>query len=50
MSKKRYLKAVGGLDQVDNTRDIDKPLSSATLSALTTKNDILVSGNNIYIL
>ena len=48
MSKKTFLKSVGGLDQVDNTRDVDKPLSSATLSALTTKNDVLVSGTNIH--
>jgi len=36
-----------GLSNVDNTSDINKPISSATTAALNTKQDALVSGNNI---
>ena len=50
MPKKNYFKSASGLDQVDNTSDVNKPLSIATQSALATKNDTLVSGNNIYTL
>ena len=50
MPKKDYFKSASGLDQVDNTRDVNKPLSIATQSALATKNDTLVPGNNIYTL
>lgn len=36
-----------GLSNVDNTADIDKPLSTATTLALSGKQDTLVSGTNI---
>lgn len=36
-----------GLSNVDNTSDKDKPISDATQEALDTKQDNLVSGNNI---
>jgi hypothetical protein len=36
-----------GLNNVDNTRDIDKPVSTATASALAAKQATLVSGLNI---
>lgn len=36
-----------GLSNVDNTADIDKPISTATQTALNNKQDILVSGTNI---
>lgn len=36
-----------GLGNVDNTSDADKPISSATQSALNAKQDTLVSGTNI---
>ena len=36
-----------GLDQVDNTSDINKPVSNATQLALDEKQDTLVSGTNI---
>lgn len=36
-----------GLDQVDNTSDLDKPISTATQLALDEKQDALVSGTNI---
>jgi hypothetical protein len=36
-----------GLNNVDNTRDIDKPVSTATASALAVKQATLVSGLNI---
>lgn len=40
-------KFVIGLDQVDNTSDIAKPLSQAAQSALNNKQSVLVSGTNI---
>ena len=36
-----------GLSDVDNTSDINKPISTATTTALTGKQDTLVSGTNI---
>ena len=36
-----------GLGNVDNTADVDKPVSTATQSALNAKQDTLVSGTNI---
>lgn len=36
-----------GLGNVDNTSDLDKPISTATQTALDTKQSILVSGTNI---
>lgn len=36
-----------GLGQVDNTADVDKPISTATQNALDAKQDTLVSGSNI---
>lgn len=36
-----------GLSNVDNTTDADKPVSSATQTALNAKQDTLVSGTNI---
>lgn len=36
-----------GLGNVDNTADADKPVSTATQTALNAKQDTLVSGNNI---
>jgi hypothetical protein len=36
-----------GLSNVDNTADADKPVSSATQTALNAKQDTLVSGTNI---
>src|SRR5210317_567842 len=36
-----------GLSNVDNTSDADKPVSSATQTALNAKQDTLVSGTNI---
>lgn len=36
-----------GLGNVDNTSDADKPISTATQTALNAKQDTLVSGNNI---
>jgi len=36
-----------GLSNVDNTADADKPISSATQTALNAKQDTLVSGTNI---
>ena len=35
------------LNNVDNTSDIDKPVSTASQTAIGTKQDILVSGDNI---
>jgi phage-related tail fiber protein len=40
-------KYVVGLDQVDNTSDIAKPVSQATQTALNGKQQVLVSGTNI---
>ena len=40
-------KAAVGLSNVDNTSDADKPVSSATQTALNAKQDTLVSGTNI---
>ncbi len=40
-------KATVGLSNVDNTSDADKPVSTATQTALNTKQDALVSGTNI---
>jgi phage-related tail fiber protein len=40
-------KYVVGLDQVDNTSDIAKPISQATQLALNNKQSVLVSGTNI---
>jgi hypothetical protein len=36
-----------GLDKVDNTSDLNKPISTATQTALNNKQDTLVSGTNI---
>lgn len=36
-----------GLGNVDNTADLDKPVSSATQTALNAKQELLVSGTNI---
>lgn len=36
-----------GLENVDNTSDLNKPISTATQAALNTKQDTLVSGTNI---
>ena len=36
-----------GLSNVDNTSDANKPVSTATLTALNTKQDLLVSGTHI---
>ena len=36
-----------GLDKVDNVRDVDKPISSATQTALNLKQITLVSGQNL---
>lgn len=41
------VKADVGLNNVDNTSDISKPISTATQSALNVKQDTLVSGTNI---
>ena len=40
-------KAEVGLGNVDNTSDANKPISTATQTALNAKQDTLVSGNNI---
>jgi hypothetical protein len=40
-------KAEVGLGNVDNTSDLNKPISTATQTALNAKQDTLVSGNNI---
>ena len=40
-------KAQVGLGSVDNTSDIDKPISTAVQTALDTKQAVLVSGTNI---
>lgn len=40
-------KAQVGLGNVDNTSDVNKPISNATQSALDTKQAVLVSGTNI---
>lgn len=40
-------KAQVGLGNCDNTSDLDKPISTATQTALDTKQDNLVSGTNI---
>ena len=36
-----------GLSNVDNTSDLNKPISAATQTALNAKQDVLVSGGNI---
>ena len=36
-----------GLENVDNTSDADKPVSTATQTEIDTKQDVLVSGTNI---
>jgi len=36
-----------GLDQVDNTSDLDKPISTQTQTVLDNKQNLLVSGTNI---
>jgi hypothetical protein len=36
-----------GLDKVDNTADVDKPISTATQNALNLKQELLTSGNII---
>jgi hypothetical protein len=41
------VKADVGLSSVDNTADADKPISTATQTALNAKQDTLVSGTNI---
>ena len=43
----KVTKAQVGLGNVDNTTDIDKPISTATQAALDTKQATLVSGTNI---
>ena len=40
-------KSMVGLNNVDNTSDLNKPISTATQSALDLKQDILVSGTSI---
>jgi len=40
-------KSMVGLNNVDNTSDINKPVSTATQTALNLKQDTLVSGTNI---
>lgn len=40
-------KAQIGLSNVDNTSDLNKPLSTAVINALLTKQNVLVSGANI---
>jgi len=40
-------KSMIGLSNVDNTSDLNKPISTATQSALDLKQDVLVSGTNI---
>jgi hypothetical protein len=40
-------KADVGLSNVDNTSDLNKPISTATQTALNSKQDTLVSGSNI---
>jgi len=40
-------KADVGLSNVDNTSDVNKPISTATQTALNAKQDTLVSGSNI---
>jgi hypothetical protein len=40
-------KTAVGLANVDNTSDLSKPISTATQTALNTKQDTLVSGTNI---
>lgn len=42
-------KAQVGLANVDNTSDLDKPISTATQTALNTKQDKLTAGDNIVI-
>ncbi|MCQ2574565.1 MAG: phage tail protein [Alphaproteobacteria bacterium] len=42
-------KAQVGLGNVDNTADLDKPISTATQTALNAKQDTLVAGTNIQI-
>lgn len=42
-------KTTVGLDNVDNTSDLDKPISTATQTALDTKQDTLTAGNGIRI-
>lgn len=42
-------KAQVGLGNVDNTADLDKPISTATQAALNTKQDELTAGDNIDI-
>ena len=41
------VKADVGLGNVDNTSDVNKPVSTAVQSALDTKQDVLVSGTNV---
>ena len=40
-------KSMVGLNNVDNTSDVNKPISTATQTALNLKQDTLVSGTNI---
>lgn len=42
-------KAQVGLGNVDNTSDLNKPISTATQNALNTKQDTLTAGDNIVI-
>jgi hypothetical protein len=45
-----YTKAQVGLDQVDNTADLDKPISDATQSALNAKQNSLGTGAEAQVL
>lgn len=45
-----YTKAQVGLSDVDNTSDLDKPISTATQSALNAKQDLLPAGTDGYVL
>jgi len=38
-----------GLDQVDNTSDLDKPISTATEHALSLKADLSAIGDNVLL-
>lgn len=46
-TKPSYTKTEVGLGNVDNTSDANKPVSTATQTALNAKQDTLVSGTNI---
>ena len=52
-SNSSSIKALVGLDNVDNTSDLNKPISNAVQTALSSKQDILINGildtNNVII-